>query len=107
MSSHAPTNRFYKLKNPRRHDEDSGGVNLTLRNLSKPQSSKTLSASARQSRKPSPSSDHDRLQEPTLQQTPMKLSVQPEKDTDDEYENEAVMTSVPLLNNLPSLHTIV
>ena len=88
MSSHARTNRFYKSKNPRGHDEDSGGVNLTLRYPSNPQSSNTISAPARQSREPSLSSDRDELQEPTLQRTPMKLSVQPERETDDEYENE-------------------
>ena len=89
ISSHARANRFYKSKNPRGHDEDSGGVNLTLRYPSNPQSSNTISAPARQSREPSLSSDRDELQEPTLQRTPMKLSVQPERETDDEYENEA------------------
>ncbi len=89
MSSHARTNRFYKSKNPRGRDEDSSGVNLTLRNPSKPQSSKTLSAPAKQSRKPLPSSDRDELHEFTLQRTPMKLSVQPENNTDEKYENEA------------------
>ncbi len=88
MSLHAQTNRFYKSKNPRGHGEDSSGVNLTLRYPLNPQSSNTISASARQSRKPSPSSDRDELQEPTLQRTPMKLSVRPEKEKDDEYENE-------------------
>ncbi len=65
-SSYAQTNRLYQSKNPRGQNEDSGRVNLTLRNLSKPQSSKIISASARQSRKPSPSSDCNALQEPTL-----------------------------------------
>ena len=89
MSSHAWTNRFYKSKNPRRHDEYSGGVNLTLYNPSNPHSLKTISASSRQSREPSLSSDRDELQEFSLQRTHMKLSVQPEKETDDEYENDA------------------
>ncbi len=89
MSSHARTNRFYKSKNPRGHDKDSGGVNLTLRYLSNLQSSNTISAPTRQSREPSLSNDRDELQEPTLQRTPMKLSVRPEKEKDDEYENEA------------------
>ncbi len=75
MSSHSRTNRFYKSKNPRGYDKDSGGVNLTLRNPLKPQSLKTLSAPARQSREPSPLSARDKLQQPTLQRTPMKLSV--------------------------------
>ncbi len=88
MSSHARTNRVYKSKNPRGHNEDSGGVNLTLRYPSNPQSSNTISAAARQSREPSPSSDRNELQEPTLQRTPMKLSVWPEKEKDDEYEND-------------------
>ena len=64
-------------------------MNLIPRNPSKPQSSKTLFAPARQNRKPPLSSDHDELQEPTLQRTPMKLSVHPEKESNDEYENEA------------------
>ncbi len=89
MFSHAQTSRSHKSKNLRGHDEDSGGVNLTPRNPSKPQSLKTLSAPARQSRKPPSSSDRDELQEPTLKKTPMKLSVQPERKTNDEYENEA------------------
>ncbi len=79
MSSHAKTSCFHKLKNSRGHDKDSGGVTLTPRNPSKPQFSKTLSAPARQSRKQPSSSDRDELQEPTLQRTTMKLSVQPER----------------------------
>ncbi len=89
MSSHAQTSRSHKSNNPRGHDEDSGGVTLTPRNPSKPLFLKTLSVPARQSREPSSSSDRNELQEPTLQRTPMKLSVQPERETDDEYENEA------------------
>ncbi len=89
MSSHAQTSRSHKSKNPRGHDEDSGGMTLTPRNSSKPLSLKTLSAPARQSREPPSSSDRDELQEPTLQRTPMKLFVQPERETDDENENEA------------------
>ncbi len=89
MASHAQTSRSYKSKNPKRHDEDSGGVSLTSHNPSKPQSLKTLYAPAGQSREPPLSSDRDKLQEPTLQRTPMKLSVQTERETDDKYENEA------------------
>ncbi len=89
MVSHAPTSRSHKSKNPRGHDEDSGGVTLTPRNPSKPQSLNTLAAPARQSREPLSSGDRNKLQEPTLQRTPMKPSVQPERETDDEYENEA------------------
>ena len=89
MSSHARTNRFYKSINLRGYDKDSGGVSLTLCNPSNPQCLKTFSARARQSRETSPSSDRDELQEHTLHRTPMKLSVQPVKETDDEYENEA------------------
>ncbi len=89
MSSHAQTSRSHKSKNPQGHDEDSGAVTLTPRNPSKSQFSKTVSAPARQSREPPSSSDRNKLQEPTLQRTPMKLSVQPERETDDEYENEA------------------
>ena len=64
-------------------------MTLTPRNPSKPQSLKTPSAPARQGREPPSSSDRDELQKLTLQRTPMKLSVQPERETDDEYENEA------------------
>ena len=64
-------------------------MTLTPCNPSKPLSLKTLSAPARQSREPPSSSDRDELQEPTLQRTPMKPSVQPERETDDEYENKA------------------
>ncbi len=89
MFSHTQTSRSHKSKNPRGHDKDSGGVNLTPRNPSKPLSLKTIFVPARQKREPPSSSDRDELQEPTLQKTPMKLSVQPERETDDEYENEA------------------
>ncbi len=89
MFSHAQISRSHKSKNPIGHDEDSGGVTITPRNPSKPQSSKTVSALARQSRKPPSSSDCDKLHEPTLQRTPMKLSVQPERKTNNEYENKA------------------
>ncbi len=89
MFSHAQTSRSHKSKNLRGHDEDSGEVTLTPRHLSKPQSLKTLSAPARQSREPTSSSDRDELQEPTPQRTPIELSVQPERETDDEYENGA------------------
>ena len=64
-------------------------MTLTTRNPSKPQFLKTLSAPARQSRKPPLSGDCDEIQEPTLKRTPMKLSVQPERETDNEYDNEA------------------
>ena len=64
-------------------------MTFTPRNLSKLLSLKTLSAPARQSREPPSSSDRDELQEHTLQRTLMKLSVQPENETADEYENEA------------------
>ena len=50
---------------------------------------KTLFAPAKESRKPPSSSHCDELQEPTLKKTPIKLSVQPERKTDDKYENEA------------------
>ena len=89
MSSHAQTSRSHKSKNPRGYDENPVGVNLALRYPSKTQSLKTYSAPAKQSREPPSSSVCDELQEPTLQRTPMKLSVQPERETDDEYENEA------------------
>ncbi len=89
MSSHAQTNCSHKSKNPRRHDEESGGVTFTLRNPSNPQSLKTLSAPAKQIREPPSSTDCNELQEPTLKRTPMKLSVQPKRETDDEYKNEA------------------
>ncbi len=89
MSSHARTSRSNKSKNPRGHDKDSGRVNLTPRNPSKPPSLKTVSVPARQSREQPSSSDHNELQESTLQTTSIKLSVQPEKKTDDEYKNEA------------------
>ncbi len=79
---------FYKLKNPSGYNEDLSRVNLTLRNSSNPQSSKTISAPARQSCESSASSDRDKPQEPTLQRTSMKLSVQPKKGTDVEYQNE-------------------
>ncbi len=49
----------------------------------------TLAAPARQSREPPSSSHRDELQELTLQKTLMKPPVQPERKTDDEYENEA------------------
>ncbi len=64
-------------------------MTLTPRNPSKLLSLKTLSTPARQSREPPLSSDRDELQKPTLQRTRMKLSVQPERETDDEYENKA------------------
>ncbi len=89
MFSHTQTSRSHKSKNPRGHDEDSGGVTITPRNPSKPQSLNTLAAPARQSREPLSSSDCDELPEPTLQRTSMKPFVQPERETDDEYENEA------------------
>ncbi len=89
MSSHAQTSRSHKSKNPRGYDENPVGVNLALRYPSKTQSLKTYSAPAKQSREPPSSSVCDELQEPTLQRTPMKLSVHPEKETDDEYEKGA------------------
>ncbi len=64
-------------------------MTLKPRNPSKPQSLNTLAAPARQSREPLSSSDRDELQESILQRTPMKPSVQPERETDDEYENKA------------------
>ncbi len=84
MFSHAQISRSHKSKNLRGHYEDSGGVTLNPRNPSKSQSLNTLAAPARQSRKPLSSSDRDELQELTLQRTPMKPSVQPERETDDE-----------------------
>ena len=75
MSSHAQKNCFHKLKNPKRQDEDSGGVNLTPCNPSKPQSSRTLFAPARRNRKQPSSSDRDQDQELTLEKTSMKLFV--------------------------------
>ena len=89
MFLHVQTSRSHKSKNLKGHDEDLDRVTLTPCNASKPQSLKTLSAPAKQSCEPPLSSDQDELKEPTLQRTPMKLSVQPEKKTDDEYENEA------------------
>ncbi len=89
MFSHTQTSRSHKSKNPRGHDEDSDGVTLTPRNPSKPLSLNTLAAPARQSCKPLSSSDHDELQEPILQRTPMKPSVQPEREIEEEYENGA------------------
>ena len=89
MSSHARISCSHKSKNLRGNDEDSGGVNLTLNNPSKPQSLKTLSAPARQSRERLSSSNRNKLQELTIQRTPIKLSAQPERETDDECENEA------------------
>ncbi len=89
MFSHTQTSRSDKSKNPRGHDEDSGGVIVIPRNPSKPQFLNTLASPARQNREPLLSSDRDELQEPTLQRTPMKPSVQPKKETYDEYENEA------------------
>ncbi len=89
MPSYAQTSRSHKSKNPKEHEEDSSGVTLTLRNPSKPKFSKTLSAPARLSREPSSSSDRNEIEKLTLQRTSMKLSVQPERETEDEYENEA------------------
>ncbi len=89
MFSHTQTSCSHKSKHPRGQDWDSGGVTFTPRNLSKRQSLNTLAAQARQSRELLSSSDRNDLQEPTLQKTPMKPSVQPERETDDEYENEA------------------
>ncbi len=66
MFSHVQTSRSHESKNPRGHDEDSGGLTLTPCNPSKPMSLKTLSASAMQSRKPPSSSDRNELQEPSL-----------------------------------------
>ena len=88
MSSHAQSSRSHKSKNPRGHDEDPSGVTLAPCNPSKLQSSKALSATARQNRKPPSSSDHDELQELTLQKTAIKPFAQPERETDDKYENE-------------------
>ncbi len=65
------------------------GVTFTPRNQSKPQFSKILSAPARQSLESPSSSDREEFQDPTLQKTPMKLSVQPKRERDNEYENEA------------------
>ncbi len=64
-------------------------MNLIPRNPLKLQSSKSIFAPARQNCKPPSSSDCGELQESTLQRTLMKLSVQPERETDKEYENEA------------------
>ncbi len=64
-------------------------MTLTPRNPSKPQFLNILAARARENRKPPSSSDRDELQEPTLQRTLTKPSVQPERETYDEYENEA------------------
>ena len=89
MSSHAQISRSPKSRNPRGHSETSCKVTLTPCNPSKLQSSKTLSDPAGQSCKPPSSSDCDELKKTTLQKTLMKLSVQPERETDDEYENEA------------------
>ena len=89
MILHAQTSCFHTSTNAIRHNEGSSGVTLTPRNPSKPQSLKTLSAPTRQNREPPSSSDGNKLQEPTLQRTPMKLCIQPERETDDEYENEA------------------
>ncbi len=89
MSSHAQTSRSHKSKNPWRHDEYSGGVNLTPQNSSKPQSSKTLFAPAKQTHKSRSTRDRDELQEPTLLRNSIKISVQPERETNNEYENEA------------------
>ncbi len=63
-------------------------MTLTPRNQSKPQPLSTLAAPARQSRELLSSSDRDELQEPTLQRTLIKPSVQPKRETDNEYENE-------------------
>ena len=89
MFSYTQTSRSHKSKNSKGHDDDSGGVNLTPLNPSTSQSAKTLSALARQSRESPSSRNPDELQEPTLQRTPMKLFIQPERETDDEYGNEA------------------
>ncbi len=88
MSSHARTSSSHKSKNSKGHDEDSSGANLTPCNPSKPQSSKTLSAPAKQSHEAPSSGDRNELQEPALQRTSMKLSVQLKRETDDKYENE-------------------
>ncbi len=82
-SSYAQTSCPHKSKNHKRHNEDLSGETLTPRNPSKPQSSKTLFAPAGQSGEPPSSSDCDKFQEPTLQKTLMKLSVQPERETDE------------------------
>ncbi len=89
MFLHAQTSRSHKSKYPRGHNEDSGGVTLTPRKPSKSQFSNTLAAPARQSCERPSLSDHDELQEPILQRNPMKSFVQPEKETDNEYKNEA------------------
>ncbi len=107
MFSHTQISCSHKSKNHREHDEDSGGMTLTPRNPSKPLFLKTLSAPARQSREQPSSSNRDELQQPTLKKTPMKLYVQPEREQTMNMRIMLVMTSVPLLNNLPSLHIIV
>ncbi len=95
LFSQAQTSRSHKSKNLRGHDEDSGGMTLTPHNPSKPHPSKTLSAPARQNREPPSSSDCNEIQESTLQRNPIKLSVQPERKTDDELKNEADDDSLP------------
>ncbi len=64
-------------------------MTFTPRYPSKPHSLNTPAAPAKQNREPPSSSDRDELQKPTLQSIPIKSSVQPERETDDEYENEA------------------
>ncbi len=79
---------FTSRRNPGTYNKDPFGMILTPRNPSKPQFWSTISALDSQSRKLSLSSDLDEVQGPTLQRSPMKISVPPKKEMDNEYENE-------------------
>ena len=89
MSSHTRKICFQKSKSFKGNDEKSGRMNLTPRNPSKPQFLRTLFAPARQSCKSSLSTGRDKHQKSTPLRTTMKLSVQPEKETKNKYENKA------------------
>lgn len=75
MFSYAPKSHSHKSKNLKKNDEDLGGLNLTLRNLSKLQSLNMFFASTKQSRKPLSFIDCNKLQVPTLQKTPKTIAV--------------------------------
>lgn len=88
MSSYSQTSHFPKLKNSQRNDKNLNRVNLMPRNLSQTQFLRTLSALAKQNRKPILFYNYNKLQKLNLWKTFKTICVQRERETDDDYENK-------------------
>lgn len=88
ISSHTQICHTLRSKNKRDNDKYSNGVTFTNCNPSNTQFFKTISASTRQSRKISASSDCNELQKPSCRQSPKKIAVNPEKNSDNKHEIE-------------------